>query len=334
MADWKHAETLRQHAHEPGEAEIQRVRRRAMEHISQRRRPPTWAWIPVAAAAAVTVAWLAWPQVPSPQPLASADSWSQADAQPGVQLAFHGQGQVSSPSVVAWEQGELKVEVEPERGIEFRVETEEASIRVVGTVFAVERSSLGTSVTVERGEVEVTCQDEATRAVTTGEAWLCLRSPAAALHWAASHQDGAAAEVLQVLDRGLARSAPGDPVHDELEVLRIRTLSTAGQSQQAYDGATERLERGATHRDREVRQIAARTALALEGCGAALPHLEVLAADDSGAAMVLLADCVATHQPERARTLLERALTLAPPTGQAAAIEQRLQALDDGGAIE
>jgi hypothetical protein len=334
MADWNHAETLRQHAHEPGEAEIQRVRRRAMERLSLRRRPPAWAWVPVAAAVAAAVIWLAWPQGSSPQPLASADDWSQADAQPGVQLAFHGQGQVSSPSVVAWEQGELKVEVEPERGIEFRVETEEASIRVVGTVFAVERSSLGTSVTVERGEVEVTCLDEATRAVSTGEAWLCLRSPAAALHWADSHQDGSAAEVLQVLDRGLARSAQGDPVHDELEVLRIRTLSTAGEPRQAYDAATERLGRGALHRAREVRQIAARTALALDGCGAALPHLEVLAADDSGAAMVHLADCVTPDQPERARALLERALTLAPPAGQAAAIEQRLAALDDGGAIE
>jgi hypothetical protein len=334
MADWKHAETLRQHAREPGEAEIQRVRRGAMERISQRRRPPAWAWVPATAVAAAAVAWLAWPQGSDPQPLASADSWSQANAQPGVQLAFHGQGQVSSPSVVAWEQGELKVEVEPERGIEFRVETAEASIRVVGTVFAVERSTLGTSVTVERGRVEVTCQDEPTQAVTAGQAWLCLRSPAAALHWADTHKEASRVQVLEVLDRGLARSAPDDPVHDELEVLRIRTLSEDGRTQQAYEAATERLARGAPHRAREVRQIAARAALALEGCGAALPHLELLAGEDSGTAMVHLADCVAPDQPERARALLERALELAPPEGQAQAIRLRLEGLATGGAIE
>jgi len=334
MTEWKHADQLREHAHQPSDAEIQRVRRKAMEQLSQRRRPMVWALIPAAVATAAVVAWLAWPQVETPQPLASADSWSQADARPGVQLAFHGQGQVSSPSVVSWEQGELKVEVEPERGIEFRVETAEASIRVVGTVFSVERSSLGTSVTVERGEVEITCQNEPTHAVTAGEDWLCLRSPAAALHWADNHQNGTTADVLQVLERGLARSVLGDPVHDELEVLRIQTLFSAGQHRQASSAANERLDRGAQHRATEVRQIAARTAMALDGCKDATPHLEVLSADDSGAAMVLLADCITSEDPIQARELLERALTQSPPADQASAIQQRLESLNRTGAIE
>jgi len=305
-----------------------------MEQLSQRRRPMVWALVPAAVATAAVVAWLAWPQVEAPQPLASGDTWSQADARPGVQLAFHGQGQVSSPSVVSWEQGELKVEVEPERGIEFRVETAEASIRVVGTVFSVERSSLGTSVTVERGKVEVTCQNEPTHNVTAGEDWLCLRSPAAALHWADSHQSGSATDVLQVVERGLARSPLGDPVHDELEVLRIQTLASAGQHRQALIAANERLDRGAHHRVTEVRQIAARTAMALDGCEAAKPHLEALSADSSGTALVLLADCITTEDPLRARTLLERALTQSPPVDQASAIQQRLETLDSTGAIE
>jgi len=335
MADWKHAELLRDHAHQPSDAEIARVRRSAMERISRRRRPPVWTLAPVAIAAALTVAWLAWPEAPiEPQPLASADRWSQTDAQPGVQLAFHGQGQVSSPSVVSWEQGELQVEVEPDRGIEFHVETAEASIRVVGTVFSVERSNLGTSVSVERGKVEVTCQDEHTQAVTAGEAWLCLRSPAAALHWADSYQGADTSAVLRVVERGLARSTPGEPVHDELEVLRIQTLAQHGRTAAALDAAEAHIERGAEHRAQEVRQIAARAALAERGCDAARPHLEVLADTDSGAAMVLLADCLTEAEADRARALLERALTLAPPPGQAAAIQQRLDARSVGGAIE
>ena len=334
MADWKHAETLRQHAQEPTEAEIQRVRRAAMERVAQRRRVPSWAWASAAVVAAATLAWLAWPQAPAPQHLASVDDWSQAHAQPGVQLAFHGQGQVSSPSVVTWEQGELEVEVEPERGIDFRVVTAEASIRVVGTVFAVERSSLGTSVTVKRGMVEVTCQDEPTESVSSGQAHLCLRSPAAALHWADSHPEGTANDVLRVLDRGLARSSPGDPVHDELEVLRIQTLAQDGRARDALRAATDRLDRAEPHRTREVRQIAARAALELDGCDAAQPHLEILASSNNGAAMVLLADCITGSQPQRAHELLQRALTLAPPSSQEAAIRQRLESLDAGGAHE
>ncbi len=334
MAEWKHAELLREHAHEPGEAEIQRVRRAAMERLSKRKRVPTWAWVPVAVAAAATVSWLAWPSDTGPQPLASTDSWATADARPGVQLAFHGQGQVASPSVVSWEQGELQVEVEPERGIEFRVETAEATIRVVGTVFSVERSSLGTSVTVERGEVEVTCQDEPTHAVTAGEDWLCLRSPAAALHWADSNQGGSADSILQVVDRGLARSTPGEPVHDELEVLRIQTLADNGRLDRALTEAQLRLDRGAEHRAQEVRQIAARAAMSTGGCTLAMPHLEALAATDSGAALVLLADCVATAEPERARQLLEHALTLSPPADQVTGIRERLEGLTSGSASE
>ncbi len=334
MAEWKHAELLREHAQDPGEDEILRVRRRAMERLSQRHRPPVWALIPASALALAALAWLAWPQAQAPQPLASADTWAQADARPGVQLAFHGQGQVSSPSVVSWEQGELQVEVEPNRGIEFRVETAEASIRVVGTVFSVDRSSLGTSVTVARGEVEVTCQDEPAHAVAAGEAWLCLRSPAAALHWADSDPGAQPAAILQVVERGLARSSQGDPVHDELEVLRIQTLAQSGRQEQALEAAQAHLERGAPHRAEEVRQIAARAAMDTQGCPAAAPHLEVLAADDNGAALVLLADCITDEEPARAGLLLERALTLSPPAGQAAAVQQRLDAIRAGGAIE
>jgi hypothetical protein len=331
MAEWKHAELLRDHAHEPDEAEIKRVRRRAMERLSQRRRIPAWALAgaPLAAAVAATL-WLTVPQDPGPHPLESVSDWSQAHAQPGVQLAFQGQGQVASPSLVSWEQGELKVEVEPKRGIEFRVETAEASIRVVGTVFSVERSSLGTSVTVDRGEVEVTCLDEAAQAVTAGQAWLCLRSPAAALHWADSQPGGSSAEVLRVVDRGLARSAPDDPVHGELEVLRIQTLARAGQHAAAREAAERRLARGADHRAREVRQIAARAAMTTGGCAAAQPHLEALAVMGDGAALVLLGDCVRDEDPGQARSLLERALELGPPPGQAEAIRQRIDALSAG----
>jgi hypothetical protein len=333
MAEWKHAQLLREHAHQPEDVEIQRVRRRAMERVSRRRRVPGWALACVAtAAAALALLWLAAPTERAPQALSSAGDWTRTQARPGVRLAFQGQGQVASPSVVSWEQGELKVDVEPDRGIQFRVETAEASIRVVGTVFAVERSSLGTSVTVDRGEVEVTCQDEPAQDVIAGQAWLCLRSPAAALHWADSHPERAAEELLRVLDRGLARSQATDPVHGELEVLRIQTLAASGQQKQALEAAERRLGRGADHRIQEVRQIAAKAAMATGGCAASLPHLEALASAGDGAAMVLQADCIREQRPDQARALLERALELAPPPGQAGAIRRRLDTLDAGAA--
>jgi hypothetical protein len=50
--------------------------------------------------------------------------------------------------------------------------------------------------------------------------------------------------------------------------------------------------------------------------------------------MVLLADCITGSQPQRAHELLQRALTLAPPSSQEAAIRQRLESLDAGGAHE
>ncbi len=340
MAEWNYAELLREHAQEPDADEVLRVRRRANERVAQRRRPLVWILLPaglaLAAAAAGMALWLAPADTPEPTPLASQDSWEQTSSQPGVQLAFQGSGQVASPSVVNWEQGELQVEVEPDRGIDFRVHTEEATIRVVGTVFSVGRSSLGTTVAVDRGKVEVTCTDEDPVLVAAATDHLCLRSPAAALGWANEQEraGGSASDILRAVERGLALCTSSDPVHDELEVLRIRSLDRAGLPEEALRAAEERLNRGAPLRTTEVRQAAARIALDLGGCGAAQHHLEALVSDNHGAALVLLADCEAPSDPTRARDLLERALTLEPPQPQVLAIQARLEHLDPGGAAE
>ncbi len=340
MAEWNYAELLREHAQEPSAEEVQRVRRQANERVAQRRRPSRWVLLPagvvLAAAAAGLMLWLNPQPVPSPTPLASQDGWQEATARPGVQLAFQGSGQVATPSEINWQRGELKVEVEPDRGIDFRVYTEEATVRVVGTVFSVDRSSLGTTVSVERGKVEVTCTDEAPVLITADSAHLCLRSPAAALGWATEQEraGGAAGDILRAVERGLALCTSSDPVHDELEVLHIRALARAGKSTEALLEAERRLDRGAALRATEVRTLAARLALDIEGCDAANTHLESLVAQDHGAALVLLADCEAEGDPNRARTLLERALTLHPPEKQALDIQGRLDALDQGGAAE
>jgi hypothetical protein len=80
-----------------------------------------------------------------------------------------------------WEQGTLKVEVEPERGIDLAVHTREAEVRVVGTRFSVTRDALGTGVVVTHGHVAVLCADGEKALLGAGEARVCPPTHAAGL---------------------------------------------------------------------------------------------------------------------------------------------------------
>ena len=115
-----------------------------------------------------------------PEPLATAlDEHSDSGLAPfpGVHLAYHGGygelgGTTRSPEI-QWVSGQLEVEVEPNRGIQLAVHTEEATVRVIGTRFTVEREDAQTVVGVERGKVEVTCSDGEQVYLTAGEQQSC-----------------------------------------------------------------------------------------------------------------------------------------------------------------
>ena len=321
MDDWKFAETLKRHAPLSPTEHVRHVRQRAQATAARANRRPRRAtlWLAPALVAAALLAWWVQPQSPqAPEALRASADWAQASSQPGVQLQFRGEGQLANPSLVQWHEGQLRVEVEPGQGIEFGVKTDEALVRVVGTVFS-----------VERGKVEVTCSDSSPVLLLAEGEHLCLRSAAAALGWALEQRQAGAspARILEVAQRGLALAPAAGPIHDELHVLRIEALNQLGRDEEALAAAEVYLAAATDLRRDEVRQIAARSALNSQGCEAALPHLDALADQGGVVPLVLLADCLAQRDPARARAALERALAgdLAPEQRQA--IEERLQGL-------
>jgi len=206
--------------------------------------------------------------VPSAEPTAAA---------PGVALTPNGVGTVSGSEknvVIDWQSGELGVSVEHGAGIALTVHTREADVRVVGTVFEVDRDVRGTRVRVTRGKVAVQCSGGEAFLVVPGVDVTCMPlSGAGNLASARSLvAEGASAdEVLAAIDRGLGLSVEGDPVRDELQALRIETLANDGQREAAIAAARTFLATGATLRRAEVARILLRLDYEIEGCAAATP---------------------------------------------------------------
>jgi hypothetical protein len=199
-------------------------------------------------------------------------------AAPGVVLTPNGVGTVSGTEknvVVDWQSGELGVSVEHGAGIALTVHTREADVRVVGTVFEVDRDVRGTRVRVTRGKVAVQCGGAGDSfLVVPGVDMTCMPlsgagnlASARALVAAGASAD----EVLAAIDRGLGFSAEGDPVRDELQALRVETLADDGQRDAAIAAARTFLATGATLRRAEVARILLRLDYEIEGCAAATP---------------------------------------------------------------
>ncbi len=236
---------------------------------------------------------------------------------PGVRLAYQGGygelgGTTRSPEI-DWISGELAVEVEPNRGIQLSVHTQEATVRVVGTRFTVNREDAHTVVAVQRGKVEVTCADGEQVMLTNYQQHACeSRSPSRLVFRAARLRDRGAApdKVLGVVERGLGLAAEGEAAWSHLQVLRMLTLADMGDEAQALEAATSYLDAEHARRRDEVLRLA--MDLSEEPCGLAMEHSAMLQADNAPPAdLVTLSDCLANDQPERARALLERAM-LAP----------------------
>lgn len=192
--------------------------------------------------------------------LASATAWTSLAVSTDVGLRFLGAGRLQGTARaprVAWTRGTVEVEVEPERGIDFQLETPEGLVTVVGTAFEVTRDITGTSVSVRRGKVRVACVEGETVLLTRGQNVTCR--PATPAGFLARARllvaDGEQAQsVLTLVDRGLRDARPG-PVHDELLYLRIEQLLLLGRRDEARSAADLYLGQPSRPRSDDIREL-------------------------------------------------------------------------------
>ncbi len=156
----------------------------------------------------------------------------------GVALRYAGYGRLSGTEGaprIDWSTGTLDVEVEPGRGLDVRVQTREARVRVVGTGFTVARDATGTAVSVSHGRVEVVCGEEPAVYLSKGEERTCLPvSAAGRLARARTLRDRGVAPAV-VLDEARAALAAGsdDVVAGELRFLELELLVDLGRAEEA-----------------------------------------------------------------------------------------------------
>jgi ferric-dicitrate binding protein FerR (iron transport regulator) len=225
---------------------------------------------------------------------------------PAVGVSYQGSGDVSGTDrapTIRWETGGLHVAVTPGAGVALSVETAEAVVRVVGTVFDVTRDALGTRVDVTRGHVVVACTRGAPQDLYPGDTTTCLPArPLGLLGRARALAEAGAPsnDVLATLTLGLSEAGPGDDAaRDELTALEVAALARAGRRAEARRVADGLLAAGAGVRRGAVARIAGQIALDAEGCAAALPYLEAIpsperTADDEAARLA----CGAPPAPE------------------------------------
>lgn len=224
------------------------------------------------------------PSAPLAVRLASDAAGQVISPAPGVALRIDGSGEVGgTPQAprIDWTAGDLEVEVTPDQGIALTVVTREAVVRVIGTVFTVDRDALGTRVDVARGKVAVACAAGPSHTLTAGKTATCLPTTAPGLLARANQlkKDGAPSrEILDAVDTALPIAS--GPFRAELLALQAETLLAAGRERQAWGVADAYLEAGGPRR-LEVLQIAASAALTVDGCAGALPYLQAL--EEAGA---------------------------------------------------
>jgi len=251
--------------------------------ITPRHRPePSAAFAVIAVAALLLLVVFQRPSRQAPEPIAvelqAPSQWSEAQPVEALSLRFRGNGTVSGDSEaprIDWRWGELDVDVDPTAGLAVTVQTDEATIRVLGTAFLVDRSPLGTDVVVARGEVAVECAGSET-VIGVNEQRTCLPlssegrlGRARALH----DRDGASRALLEEVES--IGADPSDAAGYELLALRIEILSQLEDYDDALDAA-EALAAQHGPRREELLHVTAGLAYALHGCSRASPHLSSL----------------------------------------------------------
>jgi len=276
----------------PPEA-IVRVRAALLERQRDRASVNGWRWgwalVPLGVAAAAVSFVMSTPEPAppaAPAPLAAtlASDGSQGALQPteDVRLSFHGTGSLSgteSAPRLAWESGSVEIAVTPDQQIDLRVQTREAEVRVLGTVFEVIRDARGTRVSVTEGKVSVDCQDGEDRVILAGERAECAPTTAAGLLGRARsfEAEGRHDQMLVAAEAGLARAEPGSAVAAELMVARISSLVALGSRAEAL-AQTQRylIQHPAGPRANELHRTAAALSLQDGDCATAWPHLDAL----------------------------------------------------------
>ena len=303
-----------------GQDSQNRVLARLSEPARRSWRLPVLAGAGLAAAAALAM--VLWPPAQLDAQLAGAE-WSSLQVSDHINMDFKGRGQLRGDEENAsldWTEGIVRIEVDPNEGVQFTVNTPEAQVSVLGTMFSVERAGEFTTVLVERGRVSVACLGGAMAVYGPGETASCPVLSAGAL--LARARSESPLEALATLDEGLAVE-PSAVIEGEIRALRLETLLTLERHPEALaEARTYLLDPGP--RELQVQHIAADLALQLEGCEGGVPQIEAMGEHATGVELVLMADCL-PEQPERARAALERALELSPADSEV--IQARLDRL-------
>lgn len=247
--------------------------------------------------------------------LASVDTMSTERWTDEVELSIEGRGEIAGTSKnaeIQWQSGTVTSSVRPKSGNQLKVVTEEAVVEVVGTVFSVTRDALGTSTRVDKGRVKVTCTGGWSGEIGPEDGTrVCLpvRSGALVGRFNKLKADGASLDAqLATLDAGLTKAAPGSAHEDQLLLGRLEVHGERGDVDQMLRDADAYLSR-ARSKEVDARQYVSRALLAAgNDCRRALPYLAELEHTGTAVDRVLLAECLLTQQPTRARTLLDDAL--------------------------
>ncbi|MEO0601328.1 MAG: FecR domain-containing protein [Myxococcota bacterium] len=257
-ADGTDVERLLAGAGEPDPAAVRRVAARLR---ASRRRPLLLGALTLSAAAGLWAMLATPPTGVAPEALDVVLDDAAGHARTltrAVEVEARGEGRVGGTVAephVDWERGELLVRVDPEAGIHLVVDTPESRVTVLGTVFSVVRTPLGTEVTVERGEVAVACRDTGTEArLGPGEVAACRPSTAAGLLGRARTLEARGAsfdEVVAALSRALELDSPA-VVRGEILAQQIRIFRAAGRRTEALLAAQQYLDEGHTTRRKEV----------------------------------------------------------------------------------
>ncbi len=254
-----------------------------------RGRPLVWGAATMGLAIAAAALLLVMPtEKPPPMPLAMDlslhASGDVVEPVEGVRLTLSGTGQLGGTTAhpeLDWSRGQVHVSVEPGSLDGLTVRTGEGEVRITGTVFSVDRTALGTRVSVERGSVAVACEMGDQHALQAGDEQVCLPTSAGGMLGRAQalEQAGAAAgDVLAALDAGLAMSA-GPAVVTELQFRRAVVLRQQGDLSGAWQQVSTALANGGGVRRDALRRFAAEVALTIRDCSGAEPYLDTVVED-------------------------------------------------------
>jgi len=265
-----------------------RAQLRARQAVATPRWPALWVpTVALAAAALVTVAVV--DRTPDPVTASFDNTRGKViQAGPGVQLTVNGTGELTGTEqapLLAWSAGTVDVSVEPGAGLDVRVQTDEALVQVVGTVFSVDRGPLGTTVGVTRGQVAVTCTNAAEQQVTADQSVTCWPTTAPGLLGRAQalrDQGDAPPEILHTVEKGLGL-APSSAIHTELSALRVVLLSEGPDLSAAVDAAASHLARPEAGRRAEIARMGAALGYQIAGCEGATPFMAELPTEEVAA---------------------------------------------------